>query len=129
MQFSDDSPQLRLLSVIILGVFLSLDATFGADPAITHDAPGSSSAITANQHQRITTTVVTADGSTRAARLAEDVLLLAVTTAFRLHRLFDSGDYEAGNCGKSAHDEPMFNIKRGRSQRKHALSLAPLGFT
>ena len=59
VQFQDDSPQ---LSVIILGIFLSLDATFGADPAIMHDVPGSSSAITASAND---------DGSTRAARFGE----------------------------------------------------------
>ena len=39
--------------------------TLGVDPAITHDAPGSSSTITSRQHQR--TTVVAADRSTRCA--------------------------------------------------------------
>ena len=61
VQFQGDSPQLRLLSVIISGIFLPLDVTISAYAAITHDAPGSSSAITAHQHQRTTATVVMAD--------------------------------------------------------------------
>ncbi|KAN0138151.1 hypothetical protein V8E53_004040 [Lactarius tabidus] len=34
-QFPDDSPRLRLLIVIILGVFLSLDTTIGAGATVT----------------------------------------------------------------------------------------------
>ncbi|KAN0138155.1 hypothetical protein V8E53_004044 [Lactarius tabidus] len=79
-QFPDDSPRLRLPIVIILAVFLSLDATVGAGAAVsgtvTHDAPGSSSATTAVPASTNDEDVVAADGSTRPARLAEDVLLL-----------------------------------------------------
>jgi hypothetical protein len=71
----DDSPRLRLLIIIILGVFLSRDATVGAtiSGTVTHDAPGSSSATTATPASTNDEDVVVAtDGSTRAARLAED---------------------------------------------------------
>ena len=74
-QFPDDSPRLRLVIVIILGVFLSRDATVGATVSgtVTHDAPGSSSATTAAPASTNDENVVAADGSTRAARLAEDL--------------------------------------------------------
>jgi hypothetical protein len=66
--------------------------------------------------------VVAADGSTRPARLAEDILLLVVfpvaaTTACKLRRLFDCGDCEAWDCGELAQDEPMLDIDCGRSRR------------
>ena len=118
----DDSPRLRLLIVIILVVFLSLDATVGTDAAVsstvTHDAPESaaSSATTAALAS------TNDDGSTHAARLAaDDALLLlvvvfhvAATTACRLRRLFDCGDCDACDCGELAHDEPMLDIDWGR---------------
>jgi hypothetical protein len=97
-QFPDDSPLARLrLPIVILGVFLSLDVIVGTGATVsgtvTHDAPGSSSATTAAPASTKDEDVVAADGSTRPARLAEDVLLLvfpvAATTACRLHRLFD----------------------------------------
>ena len=122
----DDSPRLRLPIVIILLVFLSLDATVGTGAAVsgtvTHDALGSlaSSATTAAPASTNDDDVVAADGSTRAARLAaEDVLLLVVfpvaaTTACRLRKLFDCGDCDACDCGELAHDEPMLDIDWGR---------------
>jgi hypothetical protein len=129
-QFPDDSPRLRLPIVIILGV-LSLDATVGAGAAVsgtvTHDAPGSSSATTAAPAStNDEDVVVAADGSTRPARLAEDVLLLvfpvAATTACRLRRLFDCGDCDAWDCGKLAQDEPMLDIDWKRSRMRCVLA-------
>lgn len=117
----DESPRLRLVIVIILFVFLSRAATVGAavSGTVTHDAPGSPIATTAAASTN-DEDVVAADGSTRAPRLAEDVLLLfpvAATTACRLRRLFDCGDCDACDCGEFAHDEPMLEIDWGRSLR------------
>jgi guanyl-specific ribonuclease Sa len=80
-QFPDDSPLARLrLPIVILGVFLSFDVIVGTGATVsgtvTHDAPGSSSATTAAPASTNDEDVVAADGSTRPARLAEDVLLL-----------------------------------------------------
>ena len=101
----DESPRLRLVIVIILFVFLSRAATVGAavSGTVTHDAPGSPIATTAAASTN-DEDVVAADGSTRAPRLAEDVLLLfpvAATTACRLRRLFDCGDCDVVTAANS----------------------------
>jgi hypothetical protein len=129
-QFPDDSPRLHLPIVIILGVFLSLDATVGAGAAVsgtvTHVAPGSSSATTAAPASTNDEDVVAADESIRPARLADDVLPLvfpvAATTACRLRRLLDCGDCNAWDCGKLAHDEPVLDIDWGRSRMRCVLA-------
>jgi hypothetical protein len=77
MESSRTTPRPHLLIVIVLGVFLSIDATFGAGTAVsgtvTHYAPGSLSATTAAPASTNDEDVVVADGSTRAALLAEDL--------------------------------------------------------
>ena len=105
----DESPRPRLVIVIILCV-LSRKATVGAavSGTVMHEAPAAPASTNDED-------VVTADGSTRAARLADDALLLfpvAPTAACKLRDLFDCGDSDAGNCRKFAHDEPMLESDR-----------------
>ena len=105
--FDDESPRPRH---IILCVFVGTVVS----GTVTHDAPGSSTRIAtaaaASTNDEVV--VVAADGSTRAPRLTDDdVLLLAATTAAcRLRRLFDCGDWDAGD------DEPMLETDRGRAR-------------
>ena len=104
----DESSHPRLVIVIILCVFLSRKATVGAavSGTVMHEAPAAPASTNDED-------VVAADGSTRAARLADDALLLfpvAATAACRLRKLFDCGDCDACDWGEFAHDELMLEI-------------------
>ncbi|KAH9009440.1 hypothetical protein EDB84DRAFT_1584086 [Lactarius hengduanensis] len=83
----DVSPRARLVIVIILGIFLSREATVGA--AVSGAGTHAYSRVL-TRHQRRPQhlndeAVVAADGTTRG-RLAEDVFTVAATTACELRR-------------------------------------------
>ena len=112
----DASPRPRLVIVISLAVFLSWEAIVGAavSGTVIHEAPGSviSTAAPASTNDE---EVIAADGSTRAARLADDALLLfpvatAAAAACRLRKLSDCGVSDPGDSGEFAHDELTLEI-------------------
>ena len=113
----DASPRPRLVIVISLAVFLSCEAIVGAavSGTVIHEARGSVIAMAAPASTN-EDDVVAADGSTRAARLADDALLLfpvataAAAAACRLRKLSDCGVCDPGDSGEFAHDELTLEI-------------------